>query len=151
MDDTELPLVFVDTSVLFSACHSSSGYARDLLIAGANGWVQLVISDDVIAEARNNLARKSAAGAELLESLLATGLFLVVLTDRSRVTDVANLVRAKDAPIVAGALTIGATVIASFDQRHLLSESSLIESTWGVRVLTPDRILEEFVRRAHSE
>ena len=51
--------VFVDSTVLFSACYSASGYARDLMLAGVKGDIDLFLSDYVIVETERNLQRKS--------------------------------------------------------------------------------------------
>jgi len=36
--------VFVDTSVLFAAVYSATGYARDLVLLAAAGRVHLIVS-----------------------------------------------------------------------------------------------------------
>ena len=50
--------VFVDTGVFFAASYSSTGASRELIRLTFQGQVQLVISDDVLEEARRNLAAK---------------------------------------------------------------------------------------------
>jgi predicted nucleic acid-binding protein len=63
---------------------------------------------------------------------------LLVNPTVAMVTDVARLIEPKDAPIVAGAITAGASYLVSYDRRQLLSEAGLIRQQYGIEVATPD-------------
>ena len=60
------------------------------------------------------------------------------------VIDVARIIELKDAPIVAGAIMLGAPYLASYDRRHLHSQRAVIFQHWGIRVATPEEILRHF-------
>src|SRR5215217_3139491 len=105
--------VFIDTSVLFAAALSDSGFVRSLILAGARGEHTLVLSAFVIEETRRNLAAKAPRALPFFETFLALELVQVVdprrrWCDRSPWTFVL-----KDAPIVAGAVHAKAKFLAT--------------------------------------
>lgn len=59
--------VFVDASVLFSACYSASGASRELIRFAIQGQVALVISDVVREEASRNLNAKAPQALPFLD------------------------------------------------------------------------------------
>lgn len=63
--------VFLDASVLFAAVYSSTGSARDLMLLAVEGYVQAVISQDVLDEVQRNLSRKVPEKLAVLQQLLA--------------------------------------------------------------------------------
>ena len=61
---------FLDTSVLFAASYSPTGASRELIRLAFQGQVQLVISDDVLEEARRNLAAKLPNALDLFQQIV---------------------------------------------------------------------------------
>ena len=134
---------FVDSSVLFAAAASSTGFARDLLIQGLRGELDLVYCAWVIEETTRNLSRKRADALPLLREFVATLPSPAPEPPRALVIEVATIIEPEDAPIVAGAIMLKATHLATFDRRHLLSQAVLIHQHFGVTVATPDEILRQ--------
>ena len=132
----------VDTSVLFSACHSLSGSARDLVDAALDGSIALVVSSYILAEVRRNLVRKSAHGLATLNVILASEVLSIVEPDDETIQAIASVVADKDAPVIAAAMAAGAPIVTTYDQRHLLSRAEEIREAFGVEVLTPRDVLE---------
>ncbi|HZU04342.1 MAG TPA: PIN domain-containing protein [Chloroflexota bacterium] len=134
------PRVFIDSTVLFAAAYSATGTARDLLRAGLRGRVQLYISDDVLEETERNLRRKAP---EALDQFL---LFKAVLNAQlvrpppALVARVAEVVAAKDAPIVAAALAARASYLATWDRKHLLRWRAQIKTAFNIAVVTPAEV-----------
>ena len=114
--------LFIDTSVLFAASHSQTGTARDLLVAGILGHVTLVISPFVIDETRRNLSRKSPHALPFFEAFLTRGLVHRVEPPAALVRQAASINAYNDAEIVAGAVHAGATFLATYDYKDLLSK-----------------------------
>ena len=54
--------LFLDSSILFSVCHSSTGGARELIRLAIKGKVDLFVSDYVFAETEMNLADIASRG-----------------------------------------------------------------------------------------
>ena len=134
--------VFIDSSVLFAGCRSERGFARDLLNRGGDGRDELWASRYVIEETRQNLSRKSrTADVTFLDRLVARRAVRVAMPSLALVEHVAGSIEPKDAPIVAAAITAEASMLATYDRRHLLSQADLIRATFGVEVLTPDEVL----------
>jgi predicted nucleic acid-binding protein len=133
--------IFIDTSVLFAASLSATGFARDLIVAAARGELTLVLSSFVIAEARRNLDRKAPQALPFFDAFLALEVVHAVNPSPALVRQVATRVTFKDAPIVAGAVHARARFLATYDQKHLLAQADLIQAAFGVIVATPEAVL----------
>lgn len=55
--------------------------------------------------------------------------------------ETAEVVVAKDAPIVAGARAAGVDFVATYDRKDLLSKQAEILAAFGLVVVTPDIVL----------
>lgn len=145
MASTQTPsssqLVFVDSSVVIAAAVSSRGRARELMQLGAVGWIELAVSDLVIAKARRNLEKKAPHAIAVFDEFIEFGRLTLSKPTSALIVDVAKVVAGKDAPIIAGAITAGARLIASYDRKHLLSRAPEIWEALQVQVSTPDSIL----------
>lgn len=119
---------------------SRRGAARDLLRIGLAGGVEIRVSDDVLVETRRNVADKAPEALVDLERFVAELGDRLVEPPRALVHEAAEVVAAKDAPIVAAAVHAGADYLATYDRRHLLSQRAAIEARFGVVVATPDKI-----------
>ena len=133
--------IFVDASVLFAAALSNTGFARDLILAGARGERTLVLSAFVIEETRRNLAAKAPRALPFLETFLALELAQAVDPPAALVRQVAADIALKDAPIVAGAIHAAAEFPATYDRKHLLAQAGLIQDRFGITVGTPEAVL----------
>jgi len=54
---------------------------------------------------------------------------------------VAEIIEAKDAPIVAAAMAAQAEYLATYDRKHLLAKRAEIGEAFGITVATPDEII----------
>lgn len=134
--------VFVDTSALFAGIRSGSGYARELLYAGSEGRADLVASSVVVDEARRNLSAKgSLVDVSYLERLVTRGVLRLSEPSPALVLAVAKVIEFKDAPIVAAAIVGEATMLATFDRKHLLSRADDIRRLFGIEVMTPEAVV----------
>src|SRR5919199_570016 len=101
---TSASRVFIDSSVLMAAAISVQGSARDLISAGLQGELELVLTGLVLEETERNILAKAPAAhpafARFRQALTP------VLPDPAKalVLRVAQVVELKDAPIVAGAI-----------------------------------------------
>lgn len=133
--------IFVDASVLFAAAYSRSGSAFDLTRAAVRQEVDLWVSGYVMGEARRNLSRKSPDDLRVLDALTIAGVLPTVDAAPDHVDRVALLVERKDAPVIAAAMVAGASIVVTYDRRHLLSQAELILSAFDIEVLTPEDVL----------
>lgn len=123
--------LFLDTSVLLSACHSASGASRALFtLAHTQGWT-LLSSPWVIGETTRNLGKFPAAAAiNWLQLRRALVLVDDVLTlDRMLVYGVS-----KDRPVLLTALA-SAEVLLTLDREDFLGV--LGSSCYGLAILLP--------------
>ena len=133
--------IFVDTSVLFAAARSETGFARDPIMAGARGDLALILSRYVIEETRRNLANKAPRALPFFDIFLAFGNVQLVDPTPALVRQVAAQIALKDAPIVAGAIHAEATFLDTYDRKHLLAQAVLIQDRFGITVETPEAVL----------
>jgi predicted nucleic acid-binding protein len=62
--------VFVDASVLYAACYSETGSARELLLESVRGHLILVVSPHVLEEVERNLVAKAPQALPAFETLI---------------------------------------------------------------------------------
>ena len=133
--------IFLDASVLFSAAYSSSGFARDLLASGYRRDVILSVSRDVVEEVTRNLSGKKPHALTTLRGFVASGSLTVVAPDPSVVHQCAEIVEPKDAHVVAAAIAAEASMLVTYDRKHLLSRADDIQRLFDITVMTPEEIL----------
>lgn len=92
--------VFVDSSVLFSAMISATGYARDLIRLAVRGDVILWTSTYVLREVADNLAEKSPSAVTRFELVLQEIEWQIADPSREEVLAAAAYTVLKDAPVV---------------------------------------------------
>jgi predicted nucleic acid-binding protein len=118
---------FIDASVLFSAAYSAKGHSRSLFILATAQAppVRLVVSDDVLAETRRNLAYHVPEKLDTLDRLVSAVHFEIINPARRAVLGAARRVAFKDAPIVAAARKARVRALVTFDEKHLLNNLEL--------------------------
>lgn len=133
--------VFVDASVLFSACYSASGASRELIRYAIQGQVALVISDVIQEEASRNLNAKAPQALPFLDQILSIVPFETVVPSKEEVLAACAFTEFKDAPIVAAAVKARADSLVSLDRAHLVDVAKVSEGA-GMPVLTPGGLLK---------
>ena len=138
---TSWPSIFVDSSVLLAASLSSTGSAADLITYADQGVVELHLSQDVLDEVERNLRSKAPQGMARFTAIRDRLSSVLAAPNKALIEEAARVVVAKDAPIVAAAITAQADYIVSYDRRHLVNSSAQIEGAFGIPVLTPVDLL----------
>lgn len=128
--------IFLDSSVLFSACYSSRGHSRDLILMALRGEINLVSSNYVIEETRRNLERFSPDQVLFLDFVLDNLQIEIIRPTKSQVVAAAKIVALKDAPIVAAAKRADVDYLVTLDKKHLLGNEEIPKYA-NVDVLTP--------------
>lgn len=129
--------LFLDTSVLLSACGSSTGASREIFRrAPANGW-RLIVTHYVIDEVVRNLHRMQPIAITDWNAIQSA---LSILDDVFTMDRPAVFGPAKDRPVLFGALA-WADVLLTLDQSdfgHLMERPF-----YGLRVVRPGVFLEQ--------
>lgn len=133
--------VFLDSSVLITACISEKGAGRELIELALRGTVNAFISDDVLEETERNLTVKAPQAITRLTDYRSRLSSNIVNPQQDLVQRVAKDVEAKDAPIVAAAIEAHALYLATYDQKHLLTRREHIWNTFNVMTLTPLEVI----------
>jgi predicted nucleic acid-binding protein len=136
-----VPRVFLDSSVVFAAAYSATGSARDLVLAAVQGRVGLVLSSYVIEETERNLWRRAPHAHPSFLVIRDSVPYQLSEPPDALITEMAGVVAAKDAPIIAAAQAAGVTLVATYDRRDLLSNRQVILERFGITVATPDQVL----------
>ena len=131
----DLPRGFIDSSALMAATLSSTGAAYDLLEAGQQGRIALVVSPYVLREVERNLYRKAPRGLDALRE--RRDQLELIDPPPPLIDDVAQHVEPKDAPIVAAAVAAQVDYLVTYDRRHLLSQADEVRRHYGIEVVEP--------------
>ncbi|MDP3988383.1 MAG: PIN domain-containing protein [Candidatus Levybacteria bacterium] len=133
--------VFIDSSVLFSACFSKKGASREIILNGIRGELELVISDYVKEEAERNLKEKAPEALPYLQQVLEAIPFKIAKPTLNEIERAALYVEIEDAPIVAGAKYAKADYLVSLDRKHLAGVVDATKS--GIKTVLPAQLLKE--------
>jgi predicted nucleic acid-binding protein len=134
--------VFVDASVLYAACYSKTGSARELLLESVRGNLALVVSPHVLEEVERNLTRKAPHALRDFQALTK-----LVDPERADKTTLEELQQAavytalKDAPIVAAAIKADVDYLVTWDPKHLINPAEVAERS-GLNSLTPGELMD---------
>lgn len=113
----DVPRLFLDANVIFSAAITPDGVSRSLFDLASIGDCDLITSAFALDEARRNVGVKYPEASLQVESLLEN-VRLVPEAPASHVRLAERHVAVKDAPILAAAIDCGAEVLATGDGRH---------------------------------
>lgn len=135
--------VFFDASVIFSACQSSGGGSRRLVDLVKSGNVLGITSQTVIEEVERN-ADKFSNISSLADFVSDNNFFVRSQITLEEIRPYRNLVEAKDAHVVAGAILTESDYLVTLDKKHLnnLDLKSLIRQT---KIVSPKELLEILV------
>ncbi len=130
--------LFLDSSALFAGIVSAGGAARALLLLAEIGRLDLLISEQVVAETERAVARKApAALSEVRQAILQSQVKIVhdpelqeVLTHLDWMTDPA------DVPILLAAMAAQADYLVTLNRRHFLDDPQVARRS-GLRIGTP--------------
>ena len=139
--------IFLDASVIFSACYSSRGHSHDLILMAVRGEYDLVSSKLVVEEARRNLARTSEDYILFLDFVLENIPIEYVRPTKRQVIAAASHVALKDAPIVAAAKRAKVDLLVTLDKKHLLGKPELTKYA-DAEIVTPQEAVIQ-LRRAN--
>lgn len=109
--------LFLDANVIFTAVLSPEGRAQSLFDLDEGGFGTLITSSFAVDEVRRNIALKYPHKAGRLESLLEQ-CRVVPEAPPGRGLWAKNLLPAKDAPILAAAVTAKAELLVTGDKKH---------------------------------
>ena len=132
--------VFADANILIAGADSRSGASRAVLLMAEIGLFTLVVSRQVLDEAERNIRKKLPRALPNFADQLAH-LNLEILADPSLAVSAEweAIIEAKDAPILAAAVTAKVDRILSLNTKDFTQE---VAERCGVPIQTP----AEFIR-----
>jgi len=110
--------LFFDATCLFAASHSPSGGSAYIVLVCSHGFLQAVVSPEILVEAERNLLEKSTtdAFARYRQLIASTPLRLMSAPDEPSVRRHESAFF-EDAHVVASAIESGAHYLVTLDQR----------------------------------
>lgn len=139
--------VFLDSNVLLSALFSDRGAPRRILdlLAARLPPIQPLVGAFNLLEIERNLGKRLPGAWPAARNLIdRLGFEIVPLPDPDAVTVWAQLIRAKDAPVIASAVAAEASVLVTGDKRDLLI---LKVPQLPFQILPPAEFLDSFLPR----
>lgn len=136
------PKIFLDSTVLFSACVSESGASREIIRWGMRAKVEIILSDLVLLEVRRNLKQKHPQGLLYLQQIEDNLLYFLVIPTLENIREAQTYTEFKDAPIVAAAKQAQVDFLASFDRKHLVGVEAVSQRV-KFPIMLPAQVLWE--------
>lgn len=132
--------VFADSSVIIAGAASRKGASRAVLMMAEIGLFQLVISEQVVTECRNNLSKKLPAALPVFTALL-TQMNLEIQPDPplSASNPWHTIIEAKDAPILAAAILAQVDRLLSLNTKDFTSK---VATASGLTIQTPAQFIQ---------
>lgn len=131
--------VFFDSSALFAGVVSATGAARALLLLSEAGvLIQVIVSEQVIAETERNVARKLPRALPYYREALRSGAVKIVNDPtREEVVHCRGIIAHQaDVPIIVAAMKANVDYLVTLDRRHFLDDPEVARRS-GLRVGSP--------------
>ena len=143
--------LFFDSSALVAGVASETGAARALLILAEAEQIDIVVSEQVVAESERTLARKLPRALPAFRPLLlATRLSIVRDPEPDAVDAHGSLIAHRaDLPVLVAAMTAGVDYLVTFNRRHFLDDPGVAVRS-GLRIGSPADALA-WIRAQRSE
>jgi len=139
------PRVFLDASVLFAAAASATGASRAIIVLAELGLISVVVSSQVLEEAERNLSNKAPKALpfyhQVIESL---GLEVVNEPTPGKVAECAEVIEAKDAPILAAAMEAKPARLVTLNTEDFAAPKVIAFSKLAIQ--TPGEFIQEIRR-----
>lgn len=134
--------VFIDSSVLIAASYSPTGASREIIRQAIQGKTELVISNLVLEETRQNLSIKAPEALPAYQQFLDAIPFETISPTKRQVLEAARYTDLKDAPIVAAAKRARVDYLVSLDRHHLVGVPEVAHRS-GLKIVLPGELLEK--------
>lgn len=131
--------VFFDSIALFAGVVSATGAARALLLLSEAGvLIQVIVSEQVIAETERNVARKLPRALPYYREALRSGAVKIVNDPtREEVTHCRGIISHQaDVSIVVAAMKANVDYLVTLNRRHFLDDPEVARRS-GLRVGSP--------------
>jgi len=132
------PDLFFDSSALFAGIISASGAGRALLVLAEAGQVTITVSEQIVAETEQAIARKIPhALPDFCEAIRATGLRIVPAPSPDEMEQYTNVISHRaDVPIVVAAIQVKTDYLVILNRRHFIDDPAVAERS-KLRIGTP--------------
>lgn len=136
--------VFLDASVVVSACASVKGASALVLGLSKEGEIDCYVSPEVVGEARKNVGSKlgEKGGQRLKVFLTKANLSLVNSPDEESIAECEVVINVKDAPVLAAGKLIKLDYLLSLDKKHFFTQE-VRNFMKPIKVVSPGKFINE--------
>jgi predicted nucleic acid-binding protein len=150
-EETRVDRLFLDASVLVAASISPPGGSGYILLLGELGSVDLLVSQQVLTEARRALTRKAPRSLPEFERILrAAKLEAIPDPSAGEVARSFALIHPDDAPILAAAINARPDSLITLNTHHFIDDPRPQQGS-GLTIETPATYLARYRQRAIHE
>lgn len=130
--------VFMDSSALMAGIISAEGAARALLLLAEDEKIQIIVSEQVIAEVERNLARKAPRTLPFAREMLRQAKIRIVPRPfQEEVQQHQDWIRhPADVPILAAAARAQVAFLVTLDTRHFIDDPEVSRRS-GLKIGVP--------------
>jgi predicted nucleic acid-binding protein len=143
-DTPERSRIFLDSSVLIAGAASRTGASRAILMLTEIGFLNLVVSQQVLEEVERNLTEKlPRALAYYNEVVLSLDLKVLENPNPADVEACKAIIQhADDAPILAAAMMAQPSRFITLKTKHFIDDPRVPEAS-GLNIETPGELVRE--------
>jgi predicted nucleic acid-binding protein len=127
--------IFFDADALIAGSASTTGASHVLLVLGELGLLDVVVSQQVLAEAERNIQKKLPQALSAFRALIDAACTVVEDPRTSALRKCEGQAHPKDAPILGAAFESNCESLITFNTRHYRPRSEMI------KIETPGRFL----------
>lgn len=139
------PRVFLDASVLFAAAASATGASRAIIVLAEIGLIKVIVSPQVLEEAERNLSRKAPRALPFYRQVIASlDIGIVGEPTPDKVAECAEVIEAKDAPILAVAMEAKPDRLVTLNTKDFVVPEVIAFSRLTIQ--TPGEFVQEIRR-----
>lgn len=133
--------IFLDSSVLIAASASNVGASHAVIVMAEIGLIKAIVSEQVIEECERNLQKKLPQSLETFR-LIISKISPEILPQPSfnEFKQWINIIEAKDAPILAAAITAKVTRLLTLNTKDFTPNVSNLSN---LRLQTPGQFVQE--------
>ena len=129
---------FLDSSALMSGMISATGAARALLLLSEDGKLNLIVSEQVIAEIERNLARKAPKVLPYARDMIRQARIRILPDPSPQAIEPCRdwIAHAADLPILVAAAEARVDFLVTLNRRHFTDDAGVAQKS-GLHIGTP--------------
>lgn len=141
MAKSTTPVIFTDTSVLFSALLSRTGASAEILRFARDKKIQLLASEYVVDETRRVLKLKAPHLSMIFEQILVEVITVLPDPKEKEIKKAGKIISDQDdAPILASAMKVKVDYLVTLDRKDFIADPEVAAKS-KLKIITPGALI----------